>query len=100
MFGNCRETVSILYALIFGADGACVMFSITSILTAFAAFIVLVILAQFVARRLWARLTKPSVTQPEPESEPEPETFVQPADDHPYRDDPNYRDSAIRSTRR
>lgn len=56
MFERCTETVSILYAVIFGADGACVEISIGSLFWAFAAFIVLVVIAQFFARKLWALL--------------------------------------------
>lgn len=92
MFGDCRETVSILEAIVFGTDGACVMLSTGSILTAFAAFMVLVVIAQFVARWLWAKLTTRTV--------PVDEDFIDPIADHPYRDDPNYSKSAIRSTKR
>ncbi|WP_341368602.1 hypothetical protein [Yoonia sp. BS5-3] len=56
MFDSCRETVSILHALIFGADGACVSIGISSLLWAFGAFMVLVVIAQFAARKLWNAL--------------------------------------------
>ena len=92
MFENCIETVSILYAIIFGADGACVRLSTSSILTALAAFMVLVVVAQFIARKLWGKLTKPRVMQ-------EDDVRDQPSS-QPYSDDPNYRDSAIRTTKR
>lgn len=92
MFDDCRETVSILYAAIFGAGDACVMISTTSILTAFAAFIGVVLVSQFIARRLWAKLTKPKKHHSE--------DFTDPVGDHPYNDDPNYSDSAIRSSKR
>ncbi len=92
MFGDCTETVSILQAIVFGADGACVMLSTGSILTAFAAFIVLVVIAQFLARRLWAKLMQNSVSVEN--------DLIDPTGDHPFHDDPNYRDSAIRSTKR
>jgi hypothetical protein len=92
MFATCTETVSILYAVIFGVGDACVSFSTGSILAAFAAFIVIVVVAQFLARRLWARLTQtPRIDTPDPSRSNE---------DHPFRDDPNYRDSAIRSSKR
>lgn len=87
---ECAETVSILYAIVFGADGACVLISAWSLLTAFAAFMVLVVIAQFFARKLWARLTRPT---PRPAAQ----------DDTPrgaITDDPNYANSAIRSSRR
>jgi hypothetical protein len=92
MFDTCTETVSILYAIVFGADGACIMLSMGSILSAFAAFILLVVIAQFLARRLWAKLMR--------SSPPIEDEHIDPAGDHPYRDDPNYRRSAIRSTKR
>ncbi|MEJ8562750.1 hypothetical protein QTO30_17035 [Yoonia sp. GPGPB17] len=92
MFGNCAETVSILYAIVFGADGACIEMSTASILTAFGAFMVLVVIAQFFARRLWQKLTQ----RPAPIED----TSIDPSGDTPFRDDPNYRDSAIRSTKR
>ncbi|MCK0096200.1 hypothetical protein MWU60_11510 [Yoonia sp. F2084L] len=92
MFGDCTETVSILQAIVFGADGACVMLSTGSILTAFAAFIVLVVIAQFLARRLWAKLMQNSVSVEN--------DLIDPTGDHPFHDDPNYRNSAIRSTKR
>jgi membrane protein implicated in regulation of membrane protease activity len=92
MLTTCTETVSILYAIAFGAGDACVDVSAVSILTAFAAFMVLVVIAQFLARKLWARLT-----QPQPHVSPEP---ILPENGHPFSDDPNYRDSAIRSSKR
>ncbi|MGJ8587236.1 MAG: hypothetical protein ACSHXW_03710 [Yoonia sp.] len=92
MFTTCTETISILYAIVFGADGACIDVSTGSILAAFAAFMVLVVMAQFVARRLWTKLTRPNISDvPDP---------VTPTEDHPFSDDPNYRDSAIRSSKR
>ncbi len=92
MFGECTETVSILYALIFGANGACVAFSLPSILAAFGAFMVLVVIAQFAARKLWKRLTQ----SPTPIDAPD----IDPVHRTPYSDDPNYTNSAIRSSKR
>ena len=92
MFETCAETVSILYALVFGADGACIMLSLGSILSAFAAFMVLVVIAQFVARKLWAKLMDKNV--------PVEDDFIDQSSDHPYSDDPNYQHSAIRSAKR
>lgn len=92
MFGDCTETVSILYAVVFGADGACIELSTASILMAFGAFLVLVITAQFFARKLWKKLTQVAA--------PVEDEFSAPPKTSPYSDDPNYRDSAIRSTRR
>ena len=60
LFDVCSETVSVLYAVIFGAGDACVRLDLWSLGSAFAAFIVLVVIAQFAARRLWARITGPS----------------------------------------
>lgn len=92
MFGDCTETVSILYAIVFGADDACVSMSLASILTAFGAFMVLVVIAQFFARRLWKKLTqRPAPIDDQP---------INPTRMTPYGDDPKYRDSAIRSTKR
>ncbi len=84
---ECAETVSILYAVIFGAGEACVLVSAGSILTAFAAFMVLVVLAQYVARRLWARVTGAATT---PEATPQ----------KPFSRHPDYDGGPIRSTRR
>lgn len=92
MFTTCTETVSILYAIAFGAGDACVDVGAGSILAAFAAFMVLVVIAQFLARKLWAKLT-----QSQPHAAPEP---TMPDHDHPFSDDPNYRDSAIRRSKR
>lgn len=97
MFSDCTETVSILQAIVFGADGACVMLSTGSILTAFAAFILVVMIVQFLARRLWTKLIQKSLPVENDFSDP---TFIEPTGDHPFHDDPNYRDSAIRSTKR
>ena len=54
MFGEtvCRETVSILRALVFGADGACVEIGLWSILPVAAAFVLGVVGLQFGARML------------------------------------------------
>ncbi|MEL6841468.1 MAG: hypothetical protein AAFP85_19465 [Pseudomonadota bacterium] len=57
MFEPCIETVSILYAIVFGAGDACIEIGAVSILTAFGAFIVLVVIAQYFARMLWRQLT-------------------------------------------
>lgn len=92
MFGDCSETVSILYAVIFGADGACVAINTFSILTAFGAFMVLIVIAQFFARLLWKTLTQPGAPMKAEDATPPKQT--------PYRDDPKYRDSAIRSSKR
>lgn len=92
MFTTCTETVSILYAIAFGAGDACVDVGAGSILTAFAAFMVLVVIAQFLTRKLWAKLT-----QSQHHASPEP---VMPDDDRPFSNDPNYRDSAIRRSKR
>lgn len=92
LFDSCTQTVSILYAVIFGADGACISVSTTSILFAFGAFILLVVIAQFLARRLWKKLTqRPAPSEGEPANIPK---------DTPFRDDPKYRSSAIRSSKR
>jgi hypothetical protein len=92
MFTTCIQTVSILDAIIFGANGACIDVSTGSILAAFAAFMGLVVIAQFLARRLWTKLTRPDTTVA-------PDPFT-PEQDHPFSDDPNYRDSAIRPSKR
>ena len=88
---ECAETVTILYALLLGAGDACVRIDLWSILSAFGAFMVIVVLAQYAARKLWARLTRPS------------ERFTDTHDpkvDRPIVDDPNYQNSAIRSSKR
>jgi hypothetical protein len=92
MFAECAETVSILYAVVFGAGDACIMFSMTSVLTALGAFFVAVIILQFIARKLWTRLRQPRLTVSE--------TFVPPPNNDKIKDDPNYQNSAIRSSRR
>jgi len=88
---TCAETVSILYAVIMGAGDACIRIDIWSILTALGAFLVIVVIAQFLARKLWAKLTTA------------PKTFSDvhdPRVDRPIKDDPNYKNSAIRSAKR
>ncbi|WP_333713019.1 hypothetical protein [Yoonia sp.] len=96
MFAECSETVSILYALVFGAGEACVRIDIWSILSAFAAFMVGVVILQVLARRLWARLTQgPDIGESLSEAAPS-----EPRTDKPFHDDPSYRHSAIRSSRR
>ena len=91
MLDNCTQTVSILYAMIFGAGEACIMLDLWSILSAFGAFIVLVVILQVFARKLWAR-----ISQPKPAFTDLHDQSV----DHPIVDDPDYRHSAIRSTKR
>ena len=92
MFAECTETVSILYAIVFGAGDACILISTWSILSALSAFLVLVIIAQFFARKLWARVRAPSP--------PPRQRRIGTIMDDPIADDPNYEDSAIRSSRR
>lgn len=91
MLGTCEQTVSILYAIVFGAEGACISIGLWSILSAFAAFMLLVVLAQWVARRIWTRLRQ------EPSDMGED---IAPPYAPPVKDDPKYKDSAIRSGRR
>lgn len=62
MFETCTETVSVLYAIIFGAGDACIDISIGSLMWAFAAFMVVVVILQFGARKLWALVTGPART--------------------------------------
>jgi len=64
IFDECTQTVSVLYAAIFGAGDACIDLSMASLGIAFAVFIGLVIMAQFVARKLWARLNQPKDPAP------------------------------------
>jgi hypothetical protein len=91
MFDTCTQTVSILYAIVFGAGDACILLDIWSILSAFGVFIAFVVIAQFFARKLWAR-----ISQPKPAFTDLHDRTV----DHPIVDDPNYKNSAIRSTKR
>ena len=91
MLDTCTETVSILYAIVFGAGDACIMIGLWSILSAFGAFMVLVVITQFVARKLWARVARPK---------PAFTDLRDPNVDSPIVDDPNYRNSAIRSKKR
>ena len=91
MLDNCTQTVSILYAMIFGAGEACIMLDLWSILSAFGAFIVLVVILQVFARKLWAR-----ISQPKPAFTDLHDQSV----DQPIVDDPNYKNSAVRSTKR
>ena len=88
---DCAESVSILYAIALGAGDACIRIDIWSIISAFGAFIVLVVIAQFAARKLWAKLTSPSKSYSD---------IHDPRVDRPIEDDPNYKNSAIRSAKR
>ena len=67
--GTCSETVSILYALIFGAGDACINLSIGSLLGLFAGFLLALFALQYLARRLVARMTRPPA-QPFDPSDP------------------------------
>ena len=91
MIDSCAQTVSILYAIIFGAGDACILLDLWSILSVFGVFMVLVVIAQFVARKLWARISRPN---------PVFTDLHDPSVDHLIVDDPNYENSAIRSTKR
>ena len=91
MLMECAETVSILYAMIFGAGDACVRIDLVSVLSAFAVFMVIVVLLQLAVKRLLAkRNARPVQTVEAPRAKR----------DKPFDDDPEYRDSAIRSSRR
>lgn len=92
MFTECTETVSILYAIVFGAGDACIMLGMGSLLTALVAFLVLVIIAQFIARKLWKGLREPDT--------PPRRRRIGTIMDDPVSDDPDYDDSAIWSSRR
>ncbi len=48
----CRETVNLWYALIFGADGACVELSVWTIMQVILPFAVLVTVLQVLANKL------------------------------------------------
>lgn len=91
MLMACAETVSILYAMVFGAGDACVRIDFVSIMSAFAVFMVIVVLLQLVVKRLLGR------REPGPARMAEVHEAKQ---DKPFDDDPEYRDSAIRSSRR
>lgn len=91
MFAECTETVSILYAIVFGIGEACVRIDLWSILSAFGVFVLAVVIAQYVARKIWARVTRPRTAFSDERA---------PTVNHPIVDDPNYRNSAIRSTKR
>lgn len=92
MFAECTETVSLLYAIVFGAGDACIMVSMGSLLTALVVFLMLVILAQFLARKLWKGLRGPET--------PLRQRRIGTIMDDPIPDNPDYDNSAIRSSRR
>ena len=98
MFGECQETVSILEALIFGAGDACIMLSTWSLLAAIGAFLVMVVILQVLARRLWRRVM--GQTGRSVETDVGDETGTGGDTQSPYQDDPEYHNSAIRSMRR
>ena len=56
MFETCTETVSILTAILFGADGACVEVSLASMAPFFVLFLGAVVILQWIARRAVAEL--------------------------------------------
>lgn len=92
MLSECAETVSILYAVFFGAGDACVLISMPSVLTALVTFFVAVLIVQFIARKVWARVRAPKIEPLSPEMDkPVHGSIV---------DDPNYAQSAIRSNKR
>lgn len=47
--GTCRAVVSILEALVFGADGACIDLSMPSVLMSLVAFVVAVVVLRYLA---------------------------------------------------
>lgn len=105
MFAECTESVSILYAIIFGLGDACLLISMPSVLTALGVFLGLVIVAQLIARKLWARMVAPRDIAREPARVGNAREVVsEPARPQPARgaiiDDPNYAHSAIRSSKR
>ncbi|MGR3511926.1 MAG: hypothetical protein ACU0GG_04125 [Paracoccaceae bacterium] len=74
----CQSTVSLLEAILFGADGACVDLGLPSLLSALAVFVVGVVVLQWAARRAVRglfpnrRSAEPSFT-PHPAPKPAPE---------------------------
>ncbi len=50
--GACKETVSLLHAILFGADGACVDVGTGSIVAFVAAFMVCVVALKILGRRV------------------------------------------------
>lgn len=53
---TCRETVSILHALVFGAEGACVDIGLASLLGGVAVFVGAVVVLRFVGARIVRRV--------------------------------------------
>ncbi|MEO1637673.1 MAG: hypothetical protein AAFU41_00325 [Pseudomonadota bacterium] len=95
MFRECTETVSILEAVIFGAGDACVMISGASLFWAFAAFILVVVILQFIARRIWQGIT--SGSSPDNSfDDPKPRTGQVSSPYRPYGDRPRDPDGPIR----
>ena len=87
---TCAETVSILTAVLFGADGACVDIGPTSLLTGVALFIGAVILLRYVGASLIRRIF-PSLGRKENLNDPAPLTADKGLKRMPY-------ESPIRST--
>ncbi|MEL7149726.1 MAG: hypothetical protein AAGK71_03280 [Pseudomonadota bacterium] len=88
---TCNETVSILEALVFGANGACVDIGMYSLLGAVAAFVGCVILIRLVAMRVLSKLfpgLRGARQETVPDVQPQQKDTLQPL---PY-------ESPIRST--
>lgn len=92
MFDECTQSVTVLYAAVFGAGDACIRLDTWSLLWAIAAFILLVLVAQFAARKLWARVTQPQAAPAMEADTPVTQSAI--------KDDPKYKDSAIWSRKR
>lgn len=59
MLATCKETVSILQALVFGAHGACIDLSLASILMAAGAFVAAAVLLKVFGLGLLVLLARP-----------------------------------------
>ena len=78
--------------MVFGTDGACVRIDLGSVLSAFAVFIGIVAVLQWIARRIVARIRAGRGNGAEVQQDQ--------STTGPYKDNPEYRHSAIRSARR
>ena len=66
-FDECTETVSLLHAIFFDVGDACIDLSLPSLAGFFGAFLVVVVILQWIARRLWSRLRQVPDLPEEPE---------------------------------
>ncbi|MEL7344882.1 MAG: hypothetical protein AAFN59_08475 [Pseudomonadota bacterium] len=97
MLEPCTQVVSLLTALVFGANGACVELSPASLAPFIVAFILAVVVMQYLARRLIAMIFVPPA---KPDTHPSAPPNAPLTKRGALLDGPTYDGGPIQSTRR